>query len=213
VWGFFKLISPFIDPLTREKMKFNEDLRQHVPPAQLWTVMGGDVQFEYEHAVYWPALIALAAERRAAYRERWVRGGKRVGEYEAYLKGGAHNSLAEEEEGKAVASAASASRAAGTGAAMLRTTTAATSASVAPGLSAPAPTTASVSVTTPAPAPAPAPAPVSGPASVAVSVPASAPAPVPDALSAAIAAASSAVAAEPAKPTMPTATVAANGHA
>lgn len=95
VWGFFKLISPFIDPLTREKMKFNEDLRQHVPPAQLWSIMGGDVDFEYDHSVYWPGLIKLAAERRTAYRERWVRGGKRVGEYESYLKGGDQRSLTE----------------------------------------------------------------------------------------------------------------------
>src|SRR5579871_4446538 len=28
---FFKLISPFIDPNTREKLKFNENLREYVP--------------------------------------------------------------------------------------------------------------------------------------------------------------------------------------
>lgn len=97
VWGFFKLISPFIDPLTREKMKFNEDLRLYVPPSQLWSAMGGDVDFQYEHSIYWPALIALAAERREAYRERWVAGGERVGELEAYLKGGDQKSLSETE--------------------------------------------------------------------------------------------------------------------
>ncbi len=88
VWGFFKLISPFIDPLTREKMKFNENLRDFVPPAQLWSSMEGDANFEYDHSVYWPALNELATERRRAYRERWVRAGKQVGELEAYLKGG-----------------------------------------------------------------------------------------------------------------------------
>ena len=88
VWGFFKLITPFIDPLTREKMKFNEDLRKHVPTDQLWSKMGGDVEFEYDHSVYWPAVVSLAAERKQAYRERWVQGGKKLGESEEYLKGG-----------------------------------------------------------------------------------------------------------------------------
>jgi len=95
VWGFFKLITPFIDPLTREKLKFNEDLRRHVPPAQLMTTYGGEVDFQYDHATYWPALNKVADERRAAYRERWIRGGKRIGELEAYLKGGNMQSLAE----------------------------------------------------------------------------------------------------------------------
>ncbi|KAH0564874.1 hypothetical protein GP486_001731 [Trichoglossum hirsutum] len=100
VWGFFKIITPFIDPLTREKLKFNEDLRQHVPPQHLLSSFGGDVEFEYDHSIYWPALMKLAEERRAEQRERWVKGGKRVGEYEAYLKGGDHGSLSEVEGGQ-----------------------------------------------------------------------------------------------------------------
>ena len=88
VWGFFKLITPFIDPLTREKLKFNEDMRQHVPPEQLWTEFQGDLEFDYEHETYWPALVKLCDEKRAAMKERWVKGGKLVGESEFYLKGG-----------------------------------------------------------------------------------------------------------------------------
>jgi hypothetical protein len=87
IWGFFKLITPFIDPNTRQKLKFNEDLRQHVPPSQLMKAVGGDVEFRYDHAIYWPSLNQLAEQRRVAYRERWVRGGKQVGELENYLKG------------------------------------------------------------------------------------------------------------------------------
>ena len=88
VWGFFKLITPFIDPLTREKLKFNEDLKLHVPPEQLLTTHGGDATFVYDHDVYWKALNTLAAERRAQVYERWVKGGEKIGESEAYLKGG-----------------------------------------------------------------------------------------------------------------------------
>ncbi|KAJ5558367.1 hypothetical protein N7461_002339 [Penicillium sp. DV-2018c] len=88
IWGFFKLITPFIDPNTRQKLKFNEDLRQHVPPSHLMKSVGGDVEFRYDHATYWPALNTLADQRREAYRQRWVQGGKKIGESEDYLKGG-----------------------------------------------------------------------------------------------------------------------------
>lgn len=89
IWGFFKLITPFIDPVTREKMKFNEDLRVHVPPSHLMKSVGGDVEFRYDHSLYWPALNKLAELRQQAYRERWIQGGKLVGEHEDYLKGAA----------------------------------------------------------------------------------------------------------------------------
>ena len=81
------MINPFIDPLTREKMKFDEDLRKLVPPEQLLKSYGGDCEFVYEHEAYWPVLNAMAEERRRGMRERWERAGKKVGESEAYLKG------------------------------------------------------------------------------------------------------------------------------
>ncbi|KAF2429778.1 CRAL/TRIO domain-containing protein [Tothia fuscella] len=90
---FFKLISPLIDPVTKSKMKFNEPLVNHVPPSQLLTQFGGEVQFEYEHGVYWPALNALAERRRRDYRGRWEKAGKKIGEDEAYLRGGDTKSI------------------------------------------------------------------------------------------------------------------------
>lgn len=101
ILGFFKLITPFIDPLTREKLKFNEDLRKHVPPSQLLKAVGGDVEFEYDHSLYWPALTGLAAQRRAEYQARWEKGGKHIGEHENYLKGGPDKGLAETQAGTA----------------------------------------------------------------------------------------------------------------
>lgn len=62
-------------------------MREHVPAEQLRVTHGGDVAFEYEHDVYWPALTALARERREAEFERWVRVGGGVGVREGYLKG------------------------------------------------------------------------------------------------------------------------------
>lgn len=87
VHGFFKLITPFIDPHTREKLKFNEDMSQYVPKEHLWTTFKGDLDFDYDHSVYWPAMNKLATERREKRTERWIAGGKHIGESEDYLNG------------------------------------------------------------------------------------------------------------------------------
>ncbi|EXJ55929.1 hypothetical protein A1O7_08860 [Cladophialophora yegresii CBS 114405] len=97
IWAFFKLINPFIDPLTREKIKFNEDSGIHVPREQLLKESGGLVQFEYDHEIYWPALNDLCELKRQEYQARWEKGGKKIGEYEGYLKGGDEKSLVERE--------------------------------------------------------------------------------------------------------------------
>ncbi len=87
VWGFFKAISPFIDPVTREKLKFDEDLRKLVPPEQLIKAFGGEVEFEYNHEKYWPALNLLARQRKKEQEERWEKAGGVIGESENYLRG------------------------------------------------------------------------------------------------------------------------------
>ena len=68
-------------------------MRQHVPPQQLWNEFHGDMEFEYDHSVYWPALLKLAEERYSERRERWVKAGKHYGESEIYLRGGDAPSL------------------------------------------------------------------------------------------------------------------------
>jgi hypothetical protein len=88
VTAFFKLIMPFIDPYTRQKLKFNDDMRKHVPPQQLWNEFHGDLEFEYDHEIYWPTLMKLCEEKQREQNERWVKGGKRYGESENYIKGG-----------------------------------------------------------------------------------------------------------------------------
>ncbi|KAL2263682.1 hypothetical protein VTK26DRAFT_5625 [Humicola hyalothermophila] len=95
VTGFFKLITPFIDPLTREKLKFNEDMATYVPPEQMWSEFStGKLEFEYDHSAYWPALIKLCNERREARWQRWVAGGKQLGESEDYLAGATETGVA-----------------------------------------------------------------------------------------------------------------------
>jgi CRAL/TRIO domain len=85
---FFKLITPFIDPHTRTKLKFNEPMTNYIPSEQLLKPFGGDVEFEYKHDIYWPALDELCTTRRNDYFARWVKAGKQIGEHEAYLRGG-----------------------------------------------------------------------------------------------------------------------------
>lgn len=107
VTTFLKLVSPFIDPVTKTKMRYNEPLVDHIPASQLMKVSGGEVDFKYDHAIYWPALDALAKERRAARVERWEKAGKLVGESEIYLWGGDEKSVgAAKVEAEAQAAAA-----------------------------------------------------------------------------------------------------------
>jgi hypothetical protein len=90
---FLKLVNPFIDPITKSKIKTNEPLPNHVPASQLMKSSGGDVDFKYDHSVYWPALEKLVNERRQQRKERWETAGKIIGENEIYLWGGDEPSL------------------------------------------------------------------------------------------------------------------------
>lgn len=63
-------------------------MRQHVPPEQLWNEFHGDLEFEYDHAEYWPALLSLCEKKQAEHRERWVQAGKHLGESEIFIRGG-----------------------------------------------------------------------------------------------------------------------------
>jgi hypothetical protein len=92
--AFLKLVNPFIDPVTKSKIKPNEPLPNHVPKSQLMKVSGGEVDFKYDHSVYWPALEKITTERRQQRKERWEKAGKIIGESEIYLWGGDEPSLA-----------------------------------------------------------------------------------------------------------------------
>jgi hypothetical protein len=86
VWIFFKLITPFIDPMTREKLKFNENIREYVPPEQLYELFGGDCVFDYDHETFWPEYVKIADERRELYFARWKAAGGKIGQSEWDLK-------------------------------------------------------------------------------------------------------------------------------
>lgn len=83
---------PFVDPVTREKIKFNPDVVKDgfVLPEQLMTASGwgGSQEFEYVHEKYWPTLVALCEAERRARMDRWRALGGKVGLSEWDIKGG-----------------------------------------------------------------------------------------------------------------------------
>lgn len=55
---FYKGIAPFLDPVTRDKMRFNPDLLELIPKEQLDASFGGDFEYEFEPTSYWDQLVA-----------------------------------------------------------------------------------------------------------------------------------------------------------
>ena len=89
--AFFKLIMPFVDPVTREKVKFNphiyeDGIFERDQVMEKW--WGGECEFEYEHERYWPVLVRMCDERREHMRKRWEELGRKIGTSEWEMKSG-----------------------------------------------------------------------------------------------------------------------------
>ena len=89
--AFYKLINPFVDPVTRDKMRFNPKVVDDglFTADNVWKEFGGEVEFKYEHKVYWLDFIELAKTRREAQMQRWRELGGLVGAKEWDIKSGA----------------------------------------------------------------------------------------------------------------------------
>lgn len=83
---FLKMIYPFIDPMTREKLVYSEPFPNYVPKEQLDKDFGGEVDFEYVQDKYWPQLAELTASRRRVYKDNFTKLGAVVGLSEADLR-------------------------------------------------------------------------------------------------------------------------------
>ncbi|KAJ1025892.1 hypothetical protein NDA16_002518 [Ustilago loliicola] len=58
--AFFSAITPFLDPVTREKIKFNANLTEFVPKEQLDAEFaGGRYNYEWDFKTYWDTLIKV----------------------------------------------------------------------------------------------------------------------------------------------------------
>lgn len=86
-WTFLKIIHPFIDPLTREKLVFDQPFPEYVPVVQLDKDFGGQVNFEYDHDKYWPDMVSVAQEKKRKYVKRFETFGSQVGLSEVDLRG------------------------------------------------------------------------------------------------------------------------------
>jgi len=80
---FFKMISPFLDPVTRNKMKFNpKPIQEGLFAAdELFKEggWGGSREFVWDHEKYWGAFLRMCDETREGQMARWRRLGARVG--------------------------------------------------------------------------------------------------------------------------------------
>lgn len=88
--AFYKLITPLIDPVTRDKMRFNPKVVDDglFTADNVWKEFGGNVEFKYDHKTYWPNFIETARTRREAQQKRWRELGGTVGIREWEIKNG-----------------------------------------------------------------------------------------------------------------------------
>ncbi|KDQ57118.1 hypothetical protein JAAARDRAFT_35722 [Jaapia argillacea MUCL 33604] len=100
--AFYRLITPFIDPMTRPKMRFNPQVVTDglFTADQVVKNWGGERDLEWDHDKYWPALIRMCAERKAENLERWRSLGGRLGLKEWDFKGGPAVASTAEASGK-----------------------------------------------------------------------------------------------------------------
>jgi hypothetical protein len=98
--AFIALLTPFMDPYTRQKLVFNPVINENglfrtVADAEAWDAdsttrvfepdqliqegWNGSQPFMYSHCVYWEALVKLCEERRSRMFVVWHRMGGKVG--------------------------------------------------------------------------------------------------------------------------------------
>lgn len=86
-WTFLKIIHPFIDPLTREKLVFDQPFPNYVPVTQLDQDFGGLVNFDYNHEKYWSDMVSTAEEKKRRYMKQFETFGSKIGLLEVDLRG------------------------------------------------------------------------------------------------------------------------------
>ncbi|KAI9512092.1 CRAL/TRIO domain-containing protein [Russula earlei] len=83
IHAFFKIISPFIDPTTLKKLKFNpkpvEDGLFAADELVKDGGWGGSREFVWDHEKYWGPFVRMCDEIRARQLARWRELGARVG--------------------------------------------------------------------------------------------------------------------------------------
>ena len=95
---------PFVDPVTREKVKFNPDIFGEEifhPDMVMEKWWGGNQDFEYVHEKYWPNLVELCESRTKDWMKNWRDLGGKIGSKEwEYKQGNVHLARYEERDEK-----------------------------------------------------------------------------------------------------------------
>ncbi|CAO1613446.1 unnamed protein product [Parajaminaea phylloscopi] len=87
--AFWSAIQAFIDPVTKSKCKFDEDIKSEVPAEQLSKDFGGSLGPEYKHDQYWAELVRVCDSRREKMLQRFKEQcGSEIGASEWVIRGG-----------------------------------------------------------------------------------------------------------------------------
>ncbi|RXW15283.1 hypothetical protein EST38_g10570 [Candolleomyces aberdarensis] len=100
IHAFFRIVLPFVDPITRNKLKFNQDVVADglfKPDMIMNGSWGGERDFEYDHDKYWKALLKQSEDNVTKWTKRWRELGAKIGISEWDYKGG--DEAAEEVDG------------------------------------------------------------------------------------------------------------------
>ncbi|KDR76225.1 hypothetical protein GALMADRAFT_247498 [Galerina marginata CBS 339.88] len=90
--AFFKIVMPFVDPITRNKVKFNPKIFEDgfFKTDMVMKEWGGSRNFEYVHEKYWPDFVSTCEKRVKTWKDNWKVLGSKVGISEwDYKKGNA----------------------------------------------------------------------------------------------------------------------------
>jgi hypothetical protein len=68
---FFGAITHAMDPITRDKIRFNPDLTELAPAQQLDVEFGGDYHLKFDHATYWKTITEWVNPINAYIRSWW----------------------------------------------------------------------------------------------------------------------------------------------
>ena len=83
IHAFFRMIGPFMDPVTRNKLRFNpKPVEEGIFAAdELFSESGwgGSREFVWDHEKYWPAFVQMCDEIVEGQMGRWRKLGGRVG--------------------------------------------------------------------------------------------------------------------------------------
>ncbi|CEP64358.1 phosphatidylinositol transporter LALA0_S11e02278g [Lachancea lanzarotensis] len=85
-WNFIKIFHPFLDPVTRSKLIYEESFETYIEQSQLEVLHNGKLEFVYSNDIYLDDLEHSVAERKTQMFQVFLDLGERVGVSEDELK-------------------------------------------------------------------------------------------------------------------------------